>query len=710
MDDKLLPAAVQGAPHRAGSQAQAPARKPGEDAFAELEASVGLALETYANVHRGTGYNSMASTVLYEQARKAVLTACGLDSDLYTVIFCTPARAAALEEAARPGRPVVLSSHGLGLPLGLRAVIIRSGALPKGVPFQTGGGTVSMVSRRSVVWETGPDRFEAGTPPVINAVAFARALELVRRFGMQAFEPEAHQAAVPSEILHRDDLLELSGRELLARLTRTTIGRGRPAPAEEGSLPYVHLDNAASTPTFGPVWRAVRMAWRLPEDRQAELVAAVRVQCAGFFGAPADRYDVVFTSNTTEAVNAAAQALTGKPASGPFSGCETVVLNTEAEHNSNELPWRFGDGVTLVRTPVDDEGFPDLGEMERLLREYNGDRAHGRKRIRIVAVSGASNVLGACPDLAGIARIAHRFGALLFVDAAQLAAHRPIKMMAEGIDGLAFSGHKMYAPFGTGGLILRKGLWPAGNAAFDAVRDSGDENVVGVAALGKAIDLLERIGMDVVQKEEMKLTRSALRELAAVPGLQVYGIADPDSPRISRRLGVICFGLARVPHNLAAKELAERAGIGVRTGCHCAHILVKRLLGIHPVREALSNLGLALAPRIIRPLLPGLVRVSLGLENDGADIRGLAHALSEIACRRRSFAVRLLAKNHNAFPAVADTETSRLMRTAIATEASSVYDAAPAGSMEGRPRTPALSGWIPSGILPSFERPCCRKL
>ena len=399
-------------------------------------------------------------------------------------------------------------------------MIVSSRALPKGVPFQTGGGTVKIVSRRSVVWEGAPDRFEAGTPPVINAVAFARGLELARRFGIRSFQPGARGTAAPHEILHRDDLLEFSGRELLLRLRRTTIGRGRPVPTSGGFLPYVHLDNAASTPTFRAVWNAVRQAWRLPEDRRAELVAAVRVQCAGFFGAPADRYDVIFTSNTTEAINIAAEALSrnAEPGCASRAKCETVVLNTIAEHNSNELPWRFAEGVTLIRTPVDDEGFPDLKEMERLLREYNEDRAHGRKRIRVVAVSGASNVLGACPDLAEIGRIAHRHQALVFVDAAQLAAHRAIRMAADGIDGLAFSGHKMYAPFGAGGLILRKGLWPAGDAAFEAARESGDENVAGVAALGKAIDLLERIGMDVVHEEELKLTRTALRELAAVPG------------------------------------------------------------------------------------------------------------------------------------------------------------------------------------------------
>ncbi len=342
------------------------------------------------------------------------------------------------------------------------------------------------------------------------------------------------------------------------------------------------------------------------------------------------------------------------------------------------------------------EGFPDLKEMERLLREYNVDRAHGRKRIRVVSVSGASNVLGTCPDLAEICRMAHRYEALVFVDAAQLAAHRAIRMAADGIDGLAFSGHKMYAPFGTGGLILRKGLWRAGDETFEAARESGDENVAGVAALGKAIDLLERIGMDIVHEEELKLTRTALRELASVPGVRIYGITDPDSPRVARRLGVISFGLKHVPHNLAAEELAETAGLGVRTGCHCAHILVKRLLRISSAREALSNLGMMFAPRITRSVLPGLVRVSLGLENDEADIRRLALALDRISSRRPSLVTRLLAKTQNATPFLPDTETLRRMRAAVERDASSVHGAAPARHAEERLRPPVRLSWIHS--------------
>lgn len=194
-----------------------------------------------------------------------------------------------------------------------------------------------------------------------------------------------------------------------------------------------------------------------------------------------------------------------------------------------------------------------------------------------------------------------------------------------------------------------------------------------------------------------------------MPAVQLYGVAGPDSPRLARRLGVISFGLKNVPHNLAAAELAETAGIGVRTGCHCAHILVKRLLHIHALREALSNLGMRFAPRITRSLLPGLVRVSFVLENDEADVRRLVVALEKIAGRRPSLITRLLAATHNAAPVLPDTETRRRMRTAMEREASSVCGIAPARHTEDRPRPQAPSGWIPSRGMSFWGRPCCRK-
>jgi len=644
-----------------------------EEAFSELEAGVLRALGTYANVHRGTGYNSLVTTRLYERAREVILDVLSLERGRFTVVFCTPERASRLKAVVKPGTSLALSSRDIGLPLGIVALAVRNDAFPPGVPCQTGGGTAKIVSRRSVVWEGAPDKFEAGTPAVMNAIALAIAARIVRRRGPGIFKTPDGSALQKARIPDRDEFDGWHGRDLLHLLGASAIGRGRDVPTANGSEPLVYLDNAASTPALWPVWRAAARALRRTEDEQRNIVASVKGACARFFGAPLARYDLIFTSNTTEAINLAAKSLEPEPPRGPASHFEPVVLNTIMEHNSNELPWRFAKGVSMVRTPVDRDGFPDMPGMERLLREYNLDHAHGRRRIRIVAISGESNVLGTCPDLGAIGRISHVYGARVLVDAAQLAAHRKIDMEADGIDYLAFSGHKMYAPFGAGGLLARKGLLRTGSVEMETARASGEENAAGIAALGAAIDLLERVGMEVVREEEQALTRKSLRELAAVPGIEIYGIKDPDSPRFERRGGVITFGLRRVPHNLVAEKLAGEGGIGVRNGCFCAHILVKRLMGIPPVREALADLGLRLAPRLTRALLPGLVRVSFGIENDERDLGRLVISLRKIAAERVCLLDRLLARTHNATPVVADTDARRRMRAAAEREVEHVW-------------------------------------
>ena len=676
-----------------------------EEAFSELEAGVLRALETYSNVHRGTGYNSLVTTRLYERAREVILDALGLEKGRFTVVFCTPERASTLEARLKPGTSLALSSRDIGLPLGIVALAVKNTAFPAGVPFQTGGGTTKIVSRRSVVWEDAPDRFEAGTPAIINAIALALAVQIIRRRGTGVFKLRDSSNFPAARVPARDWFEGWSGRKLLSRLRSSVIGRGRDVPAANGSQPFVCLDNSASTPALWPVWQTVSQAWRQTEDEQRMLIARVKDMCARFFGAPLTKYDLIFTSNATEAINLAAKSLEHEPA----VRFEPVVLNTFMEHNSNELPWRFAKGVSLVRIPVDGDGFPDMNEMERLLRKYNLDQTHGKRRIRVVAVSGASNVLGSCPDLREISRISHLYGARVLVDAAQLAAHRKIDMETDGIDYLAFSGHKMYAPFGTGGLVARKGLLRTGSKETDMVRASDEENVAGIAALGKAVDLLERVGMDVVREEERRLTRKALRDLSAVPGIEIYGLKDPNSPRFERKGGVISFGLKRVPHNLVAENLAEENGIGVRNGCFCAHILVKRLLGIHPVREALANVGLRLAPRLTKSLLPGLVRVSFGIENDERDVGRLVTSLKKIAAEPVCLMDRLLARTHNATPVVPDTDIRRRMRAFAERDIENVF-----GKDQGNDRgvsegTSVFAGQALSPGLIFLGRPCCRK-
>ena len=604
-------------------------------AFTELERGTVAALETYSNVHRGSGHNSMVSTHLYEQAREIVLEHLGLDKDRNTVIFCTPRSAALLTARIKPESYQSLSSQDIGLPLGVRALAVRRKSLPGGVPFQAGGGTARLVSPGWVIWAKAPDRFEAGTPAIVNVIAFARALQLIRDFGNDAFQHAAAQeravAGKPAaaEILYHDELEKTSGRELLDALRETLIGRGVRVPTVDGVRPFINLDNAASTPTFTPIWDAVRRTWRQPRQVQDEIIREVKSICAGVLGAPAAAYDVIFTSNTTEAINLAAESLRSE--SEP--GVEPVVLNTFLEHNSNELPWRTIPGVSLIRLPVDAEGFVDSNELETLLAAYNQKNQYGKKRIKLVAVSGASNVLGVCNDLAEISRIVHRYGARLLVDAAQLVAHRKLDVEGSGIDYLAFSAHKVYAPFGSGALVVRKGLLNFSSTELEMIRTSGEENVGGIAALGKALDLLQRIGLDVIQAEEQALTAQALAGLAQIPDLKIYGVRDPNSPRFARKGGVIAFGLGNILAGRVARDLAEHGGIGVRSGCHCAHMLVKRLVNISPFLERLQGLLLTLFPRLS---LPGITRVSLGIENSAEDIGTLIQVLGNIARQPRA--------------------------------------------------------------------------
>ncbi len=595
-----------------------------EDTFGELERGVHAALETYSNVHRGSGHSSIVSTHLFEQARDIVLEHLGLKKGKSLVVFCTPRRAEALQSELAPGSYRVVSSADVGLPLGVRALAIERRALPRGIPLETGGGTARLVSPGWVIWAGAPDRLEAGTPAIVNVIALAGALRLGCRFNADAVADPMVPRSTASDLLHRDALETCSGRELLAELRRTLIGRGVSVPTAEGPLPFVNLDNGASTRTFAPIWDAARRAWRQPRQVQQAIIQEVKSVCAGMLGAPLAAYDVILTSNTTEAINLVAKGLHHEAE----PGIEPVVLNTLLEHNSNELPWRMLPGFSLVRLPVDPEGFLDANELEALLEAYNHKGQHGQKRIKLLAVSGASNVLGTFNDLAELSRIAHRFGVRVLVDAAQLVAHRKVDMEACGIDYLAFSAHKVYAPFGSGALVARKELLSFSPDELRLIRASGEENVGGIAALGKALVLLQRIGLDVIQEEEQALTRRALLGLAQVPGLRLHGTRDPDSPRFALRGGVIAFDLkGRLPSRVA-RALAERGGIGVRYGCHCAHLLIKRLLGVPPWAERLQGLMLTLLPRFT---LPGVVRVSLGIENSADDIDRLIRTLNGIA-------------------------------------------------------------------------------
>jgi selenocysteine lyase/cysteine desulfurase len=600
---------------------QAGFRTSSNELFEELERGVFAALETYSNVHRGSGHNSIVTTALYEQARKMILEHFGLSKKKYTVIFCTPRRAEILIRQIPPQSFRNLSSHDIGLPVGVRVIAVEKRALRVGIHFESGGGTARLVSTDWVIWAKSPERYEAGTPAIINIIALTNALKLLKQLGEVSLRIADDKRLTANQILYSDELNDFCGRELLCKLNDTLIGSGLVVHTTEGNKPYINLDNGASNRTFTPVWKTVLKTWHQRMEVQLEIVDKVRKIISEFVGAPLSEYDVIFTSNTTEAINITAESF--------YAGVEkdTVVLNTILEHNSNDLPWRKHDKISLVRIKADYNGFIDLKDLETLLAECNEKAVHGVRKIRLVTVSGASNVLGTFNDLEAISRIVRKYGALMLVDAAQMIAHRKVEMEKWGIDYLAFSAHKVYAPFGTGVLVARKGLLGFSPEEMEGINLSGVENPGGIAGLGKSLLLLQRIGIDLIQEEEKKLTEYALRCLSKIRGLRIYGIKDPESPDFISKGGVISFSMKKQLADKVAGTLAVRGGIGVRSGCHCAHLLVKHLVGVPPFLEQFQGFILRLFPKVS---LPGIVRISFGIENNRKEIDTLISELQRI--------------------------------------------------------------------------------
>ena len=597
------------------------------DLIKNLEKAIYLTLETYSNVHRGSGYSSQISTQLFEEARGIILDYLNLSKKRYQIIFCTPERASKLKHVLEPESYKSISSAQLGLSIGVVALAVKKSVLPKGIPFHSGGGTTKLIGQDWIIWAESPDKYEAGTPAVVNIVTLAKALQLLTEFSETKFYSSKNILSV-NDILYQDDLVDFTGSGLFEELNKTLLGLNFMVPTINGMQKNINLDNSASTPTFKPIWETFNETLFQPEDLQEELIGEVKSICSEFINAPLSKYNILFTSNTTESVNILAEKLDFKLE----PDLEPVILSTLLEHSSNDLPWRQVPGATVIRLEVDRNGFIDLNEIKRLLEEYNHNNKHENKRITLLAISGASNVLGACNNIAAISKVAKQFGIPLMVDAAQLIAHRKIDVEANGIDFLAFSAHKIYAPFGCGVLVVNKKILNIEDPDFSSLRESGEENVCGIAALGKSINLMNRIGMDVVIKEEREITSYALESMSTIPNIKIYGITDPDSKEFENKVGVIPFSIKGMLPKRVANELAIYGGIGVRHGCHCAHIIVKRIIGIPPKLEQFQRLIQILVPGI---RLPGVVRISFGIENSKKDIDTLIDSLKLISIQQK---------------------------------------------------------------------------
>ena len=401
---------------------------------------------------------------------------------------------------------------------------------------------------------------------------------------------------------------------------------------------YVNLDYAASTPAMARVVDAVLgfLPWYSSVHRGAGFASqvstrayeAARSAVATFVGARSTD-EVIFVRNTTEAINLLAASLRLRP--------DHVVLSTAVEHHANMLPWRRLARVVPLAPPPSRDAL--LGAVAVALQDRHNP-------VGVVAITGASNVTGEVFPVAEVARLAHAAGALVAVDAAQLAPHRAIDMVAMDVDCIAFSGHKMYAPFGAGalvapGAILRDAepmLAGGGAVTYVTLEDvewaplpdrleAGSPNVIGAVAMAAAAAALQEVGLDRVAGHERRLIAyldGRFAELPHVRRLALWHGAGVD------RLGVCTFTLDGMHHAQAAAALSAEYGVGVRHGCFCAHPYIAHLLGIsladrHMIGERLR--------RGEHRDIPGAVRASFGIGTTVEHIDRLVDALTELSER-----------------------------------------------------------------------------
>lgn len=369
-----------------------------------------------------------------------------------------------------------------------------------------------------------------------------------------------------------------------------------------GEAPYANLDLAASAPVLEEVAAHVTelLPWYSSVHRGAGyasvvctgVLEAARDQIGAFLGARPDDV-VVLTRNTTDGLNLLASAVPG----------ETVCL--DVEHHANLLPWR-GRRVVRGRSTI-------AATLDALAAELR------RRPAALLAVTGASNVTGEVLPIAEIAALTHAAGARIVLDAAQLAPHRRVDIAALGVDWVAVSGHKLYAPYGAGALVGRRDWLDsapphlAGGGAVTEVglddtrwapapqrHEGGTPNVLGAAALARACRTLAPVLDGAGPAHERDLLERLDEGLARVPGVRTLSVW-PDAPD---RVAVRSFTVAGRPAGLVAAYLSAEHGIGLRDGRFCAHPLLARLC---PEGEALrASIGLGTTAEHIDRLVDAL--------------------------------------------------------------------------------------------------------
>ncbi|WP_425449649.1 aminotransferase class V-fold PLP-dependent enzyme [Dethiothermospora halolimnae] len=421
---------------------------------------------------------------------------------------------------------------------------------------------------------------------------------------------------------------------------------------------YVNFDNAASTPTIKPVLNKLNnfLQWYSSIHRgtgyKSRISTDVYDKCheivGNFVNCDLDKNTVIFVKNTTEAINKLSYRL--------GLSKNDIIITTLMEHHSNDLPWR--NKSKTIHCNILDDGTLDLNFLEHKLKINKG-------RIKLVTVTGCSNVTGIVNDIHHIATLAHKYNSKLLVDGAQLIPHRKINMKGynskDYIDFLVLSGHKMYAPFGSGALIGPKNIFLKGEpeyvgggtissvtqynsywADLPDKEEAGTPNVVGAVALAESCKILDEIGMDNIKKHEKKLTKHILKELKAINNLKLY--SQFNNKKVKDTVGVISFNIQDIPHDLLAAILSYDYGIGVRNGCFCAHPYIHRLLNLSSTE--ISKLQKNLIFKNLSST-PGLVRVSFGMYNTLDEIDYLLSSLKDIVKNKNQISNEYICNEKN---------------------------------------------------------------
>ena len=353
--------------------------------------------------------------------------------------------------------------------------------------------------------------------------------------------------------------------------------------------PLVYLDNASTTQKPNQVIDAItnyyqtynanihRAVYALAEEATAAY-EETRDKIANFLNIP-NREEIIFVRGTTEAINLVA-----------YSWGRThikegdIIVTTEYEHHSNIVPWQLlvqEKGAKLEYIEIDENGELKLDQLDKYLTTG---------KVKLVTFSLMSNVLGTISDADAIISKCKNAGVLTLIDGAQAVPHMKVDLGTLGCDFFAFSGHKMLGPTGIGVLWVKKQVLETMNpfhGGGDMIREvhkyettwndlpykfeAGTPNIADVIGLGAAIDYLTNLGLDKIREHEVELTKYALEKMSHVKGMKIYGTKD-----ISKRGGVISFNFSDVhPHDVA--QIIDEEGIAVRSGHHCAQVLMEKL-------------------------------------------------------------------------------------------------------------------------------------